>query len=358
MEMMRLAFKLAKKADPFPNPRVGAILVKDGQLIGVGYHKGPGKPHAEIEAKRRSKDPHVAQNSILYVTLEPCSHTAKRTPPCVDAIIREKIAKVVFAMKDPNPLVDGAGALRGAGIIVEGPSDQKAAELMNKRYIASMRKKPIVTMKMAMSADGKTATKTGDSGWISCPESRDFVHAMRAESDAVMVGAGTVKSDDPELTSHGKGKDPWRVIIDGKLSTSLHSRVIRNHDKRTIIATTSKAKASRIAILRRMGLQTLICGDDKVDLRMLIQGLSAMGMKRILIEGGNELNAAALDSGIVDRLYLFIAPKLIGGKDAKPVIGGKGIEKMSQAVPLSKPKVRRIGEDLLLEYRIRTQKKI
>ena len=353
---MGLAFRLAKRTDPYPNPRVGAVLVKDVQLIGIGYHKAPGKPHAEIEAiedaKRRSGDAHAAEGATLYVTLEPCSHTAKRTPPCTDAIIRERISNVVFAMKDPNPLVSGAAILARAGIAVEGPVAQKEAEGLNRRYIASISKKPEITIKMAMSADGKSATRTGDSRWISGEGSRRIVHLMRSRCDAVMVGAGTVAADDPALTSHGAGKDPWRVIVDGKLSIPLDSKVIRNIDKKTIIATSGRAPGRRIAILRRMGLTVLICGQDRVDLRMLAIGLSAMGMKRIMIEGGNGLNAAALEAGIVDRLTLFISPIIIGGKDAKPVIGGEGIRSIAQATGLRMTALKRVGRDLLVEYSV------
>lgn len=302
---MRLALRLARKADPFPNPRVGAVLVKDGVLLGVGYHKGPGLPHAEIaaidDAKKRWKDPAIARGADLYVTLEPCSHTAKRTPPCTQAIIREGIRKVFFAMKDPNPLVSGARELRHAGIKVAGPSMQKDAWAINRRYISNIRKMPQIAIKMAMSADGKTATRRGDSSWISSKDSRDMVHRMRAQSDALIVGAGTVIHDDPALTAHGKGRDPWRVVVDGRLSIPPGSRVLRMKDGRTIVATCEKAEVKRIAAMRKRA-QVFVCGKDSVDLQMLVRGLSAMGMKKIIIEGGSELNMKALESGIVSRL--------------------------------------------------------
>ncbi len=356
---MALALRLAKKSDPYPNPRVGAVLVKDGRIIGQGYHKAPGKPHAEIEAiedAKRKNGPRAAQGASLYVTLEPCTHTMKRTPPCTDAIIRERISEVIFAMEDPNPLVKGSGAkaLLEAGISVEGPVAIAAAKAINKRYTANISKKPLVIIKMAMSADGKTATRTGDSRWISCPESRALVHMMRSRFDAVMVGANTVNKDDPDLTSHGKGRDPYRIIVDGKLSMASSARVVRNPDRKTIIATTSRASKTKIRKLVRNGAGIFICGESYVDIGKLVLGLSAMGMKKIIIEGGSELNAAALKAGVVDRLYLFIAPKIIGGRDARPVIGGIGIERMDGAIKLENMKMKKVGGDFLLEAEVKT----
>ncbi len=359
---MKLAVSLARRADPYPNPRVGAVLVKDGMIIGSGYHRAPGMPHAEIVAIRDAKakikkqgESSAISGSTLYVSLEPCSHTAKRTPPCVPVIIENKIARVVFAMKDPNPLVDSGKILEANGIAVTRHVLENEARKINKRYIANISKPLFVTIKMAMSADGKTATRTGDSGWISNEESRALVHKMRAESDAVMVGAGTVAHDNPFLTSHGKGKDPYRIIVDSDLHIPLNSNVVKQNkkDKETIIATSGLAPKNKIKALGRIGVQVFVLGEHEVDLNTLVDGLSAMGIKKIMIEGGNELNAKAIEAGIVDRLILFVAPKLIGGRDAKPVIGGIGIEKMSQAIPLSRPKMKRIGEDLLLEYWIK-----
>jgi len=351
---MGMALSLAKKADPYPNPKVGAVLVKDGQVIGRGYHKGPGKPHAEIDAMRdavrRSSDDDIARGATLYVTLEPCSHTIKRTPPCTCAIMDAGIEEVAFGMEDPNPLVDGAGELSAAGIRVRGPICPDAVASMNRRYLRLASRKPDVTIKMALSADGKSATRTGDSRWISGPASRALVHRMRASSDALGVGAGTIELDDPVLTSHGEGKDPYRVIVDGALRIDPDARVLKRRDGRTIIATCTKAPASKLALLS--GATILFCGDEEVDMRALLSGLSMMGLRRILIEGGSDLNASALASGLVGRLVLFIAPKLIGGVDAKPAIGGIGIERMAQARRIKLKKTRRAGEDLMLEYEV------
>jgi len=352
---MKLAISLAKKSNPFPNPRVGAVVVKDGKAIGMGFHKEAGKPHAEIvaiqNAKLRTQNLLCCRGATIYVTLEPCSHTLKRTPPCTKAIIAEGISKVVYAMGDPNPLVSDAGArtLEDAGLDVVGPTDEKAARSINKKYTASVSRKPFVAIKMAMSADGRTATRTGDSKWISGEESRAYVHRLRAKFDAVMVGAGTVIKDDPGLTSHGKGKNPFRIIIDGKLRAPAGSKVMRNNDGKTIIATSELASQEKImSVAQRSGAHVIVCGKREVDLEALVAALGVMGMKNILIEGGSDLNAKALEAGIVERVYLFIAPKIIGGEKAKGVIGGNGAERISGAIGLGNMKVKKIGDDILL----------
>jgi len=348
---MERTFRLAKKANPYPNPRVGAVVVKGNKIIGEGYHRKPGMPHAEIEAiedaKRKTGNPQAAKGATLYVTLEPCSHKNKRTPPCTDAIIANGIRKVVFAMKDPNPLVSGEKALRRAGVEVSGPADEKRAAAINRRYIRNISEKPFVAIKMAMSADGKTATRTGDSKWITGKKARQYVHRMRGAFDAVMVGSKTIKVDDPRLTARMKGvSEPYRIIVDSDLCIPMNSKVLKNKDRKTIIATTEKAPKKRIARYKNV----FVCGKRRVDMQRLVQGLSAMGIKRILIEGGSELNASAMDADIVDKLYLFVAPKIIGGCGARGVIGGEGIKKMRNAKRLKNMKTRRFGEDLLLEF--------
>jgi diaminohydroxyphosphoribosylaminopyrimidine deaminase / 5-amino-6-(5-phosphoribosylamino)uracil reductase len=357
---MKEALRLARRANPFPNPRVGAVLVKSGRVIGRGYHHAAGKPHAEIEAildaRRKCGSPRATRGATLYVTLEPCSHSAKRTPPCTDAIAREGIAKVVFAMEDPNPLVSGAGAkaLANAGVRAEwaGRAAAKKAAAMNRRYMALIAKKPLVTIKMAMSADGRTATRTGDSKWISCPESRALVHRMRAEYDAVMVGAATVETDNPELTAHGNGRDPYRIIIDGRLRISSRARVLRMHDGKTIVVACGRSDRARVRALEKAGAMVLVCGKGDVDLAALMPALAGMGIRKILIEGGSELNAGALEAGIVDGVLLFVAPAIIGGRGAKPVVGGAGAAFVKDALGLSGMRVRRVGRDFLIEAKI------
>lgn len=346
---MKRAFELAKKARPFPNPRVGAVIVNGGRVVGAGYHKKAGLPHAEAEAMEDARAHGKAiKGATLYVTLEPCSHKNKRTGPCTKAIVEAGIGRVVFAMKDPNPLVAGGERLREAGIVVVGPTNQKQGERLNRRYVDHISKKPFVAIKMAMSADGRTATKKGDSKWISCEKSRRLVYSMRAEFDAVLVGAGTVKIDDPALTAHGKGRDPYRIIVDGDLCIQPNAAVLRNRDGKTILATSENAPKDKIKKIKELGADVFVCGKKDVDMRRLILGLSAMGIKKILIEGGSELNSKAVEAGIVDKFYFFIAPKIIGGRNALGAIGGKGIERMAQARELRRMEIRRIGKDLLL----------
>jgi len=205
-KFMRTALALARKSNPHPNPRAGAVLVKNGKIIGQGYHKKAGHPHAEIEAMVDAKGKgNRIKGSTLYVTLEPCSHTAKRTAPCTKTIIENGISKVVFGMEDPNPLVNGKERLRKAGIKVVGPVAEQKASAMNRRYLENIVKKPLVVIKMAISADGKTATRTGESKWITSESSRRYVHKMRSRFDAVLVGAETVKKDNPRHTARMKG---------------------------------------------------------------------------------------------------------------------------------------------------------
>ncbi|MFH1393346.1 MAG: bifunctional diaminohydroxyphosphoribosylaminopyrimidine deaminase/5-amino-6-(5-phosphoribosylamino)uracil reductase RibD [Candidatus Micrarchaeota archaeon] len=343
---MEMALKLAKKAEPFPNPKVGAVLVKGGQVIGSGYHRKAGMPHAEIEAiEDARRHGHEIAGSTLYVTLEPCSHSNKRTPPCTKAIITNGIKQVVFAMRDPNPLVSGRRELAGAGVAVRGPTDEKMAASINRKYIMHITRKPFVAIKMAMSADGKTATRTGDSKWISSGEARELVMEMRSKSDAIIVGSGTVNIDNPRLTARTKGaRNPYRIIVDGDLCISHNSKIMKNPDGKTFIATTERAAK------REKGFgNLLVCGKDRVDMKKLILGLGAMGMRRILIEGGSGINASALDSGIVDMLYLFIAPKIMGGKDAKGVFGGEGAALVKNSKKIKKMRSRKVGKDILLE---------
>jgi diaminohydroxyphosphoribosylaminopyrimidine deaminase/5-amino-6-(5-phosphoribosylamino)uracil reductase len=255
-------------------------------------------------------------------------------------------------MGDPNPRVSGAKILKKAGIAVKGPTNQKKAEAINKEYVRRIKKKPLVAIKAAMSADGRTATRTGDSKWISSKEARKFVHKLRSEYDAVMVGAGTVKADDPRLTSRIKGgRNPIRIIVDGDLCIPLNCKVLKRKDGKSIIATSEKASMKRIKeFARKSRSHVFVCGKKEVDLCALVDVLGSMGIKKILIEGGSELNAKALEAGIVNKFYLSVSPKIIGGRDAIGVIGGSGIELIKDAKKLKKMKVRVVSGDILLEY--------
>src|SRR5512143_441456 len=275
---MARAIALAKKADPAPNPRVGAVLVRDGKVIGEGFHRKAGMPHAEIEAMEDARGrggPDAPRGATLYVSLEPCSHRLKRTPPCTDAIISSGVKKVVFAMRDPNPMVSGAAELMKAGIAVECPVAEKEARAINKEYIEGIAAKPFVAIKMAMSADGRTATRTGDSKWISGPEERMFVQKLRNDYDAVMVGAGTVIKDDPRLTCRlTGGRSPLRIIVDGRLSIPPGAGVLRNPDGKTLVATSGRAPKRKVeAIACGSEAHVIVCGEKEVDLRTLAQML-------------------------------------------------------------------------------------
>ncbi|MFH1685581.1 MAG: bifunctional diaminohydroxyphosphoribosylaminopyrimidine deaminase/5-amino-6-(5-phosphoribosylamino)uracil reductase RibD [Candidatus Micrarchaeota archaeon] len=351
MEPMELALLLAKKANPYPNPRVGAVIVKGKEIIGSGYHRKAGTPHAEVEAiLDAEKNGADVKGATLYVSLEPCSHHSKRTPPCTELIIEKKISKVVYGMSDPNPLVSSRKVLQKAGIIVKGPVAEEKGRAMNKRYLENISKKPFVAIKMAMSADGKSATKTGDSKWISCAKSREFVARLRADYDAVMVGARTVIKDNPRLTARIPGaKNPIRVIVDGKLKIPLNSKVVQNG---TIIVITKQASLKKINAIKAAGADVFVCGEDRIDLKALIRSLSAMGIKKILIEGGSELNAGAVEAGIVDKFYIFVAPKIIGGVDAPGIIGGSGINDMKKARKVRGMKAKMIGADILIEFKV------
>jgi diaminohydroxyphosphoribosylaminopyrimidine deaminase/5-amino-6-(5-phosphoribosylamino)uracil reductase len=288
----------------------------------------------------------------MYITLEPCSHEGKgkRTLPCIRALAASGISKHVVAMKDPNPRVNGRGIrfLRERGMKVETGILEEQAREINAHYSKWITKGvPFVAIKMAMSADGKIATRTGESEWISCAKSNKLVHKMRSEFDGVMVGAGTVKKDDPRLTARIKGgRNPIRIIVDSDLCLDPHAKFMR-HGAQIIIATTTLAE-QKIKKFESLGASVLVCGKREVDLRKLMRELGKLGIQSIMMEGGSELNGSAIEAGIVDKIYFFIAPIIIGGREAKGPIGGNGIERLGQKLKLKNIKMEKIGEDFLL----------
>ena len=354
---MKYALKLAARAmgRTSPNPMVGAVVVKNGRIIGEGYHLKAGTPHAEIHALQQAGN--AAEGATLYVTLEPCSHFG-RTPPCCQAVIKAKISRVVAAMVDPNPEVAGQGLSRltKAGIQVDCGIMEEEARLLNEVFIKYITTRlPFVIMKSAMTWDGKTATKSGHSFWVTGPEARAEVHRLRDRCDAIMVGIGTVLADDPQLTTRlpngEKGKDPLRVIVDSSLRLPLGARVINSLSVApTLIATTAQASQEKKLILEEQGVQVLTVESQagRVDLKALMIELGQREVSNILLEGGATLNAAALEAGIVDKVITFMAPKIIGGKDAPGVVGGSGQDKMGEAWMLEKLNFCTIGEDLML----------
>lgn len=353
-QFMQIALNLAKKTNPTPNPRVGAVLVKNNVVIGQGFHKAPGMPHAEIEAindaiEKAGGDKEVVKGSTLYVTLEPCSHKDKRTPPCTNAILEYGIAKVVCAMKDPNPKVNGIKELRDNDVKVVCGILEEQAKQLNRAYNKHVKTGvPFVAIKMGTSIDGKTAAATGQSKWITGKESREAVQQLRSEFDSILVGANTVINDNPKLTCRIKeSKNPYRIIIDGRLRIPLNAQLFRDDDK-TIIATTKNAPKQKIQKMKKVA-NVLVFNEKKIDPKKLIKEVGKLGITSILVEGGSETNASLLEADVVDKLYLFIAPKIIGGQDAKGVFGGKGISSLEKARKIKNIKIKKIGNDLLLE---------
>lgn len=354
---MRRALELSKKAEGLvnPNPLVGAVIVKDNRIIGEGYHEHFGGPHAEVNAFKSAKED--VEGATMYVTLEPCAHYGK-TPPCADAIVRKKISKVVIGMVDSNPLVAGKGIeiLRKAGIeVVTGILDseiKKTNEIFIK-YITE--KKPFCIMKTAMTIDGKIATAIGDSKWISNEKSRAYVHEIRHMVTGIMVGIGTVLSDDPELTTRREGKisiNPVRIIIDSTAKIPLDSKVLKCDEKtKTIIVTTKFASETKIEAIKQKGAEVIVTPSENnwVNLNYLMGVLGEMGIDSILLEGGSTLNYSALDEGIVDKVITFISPKIFGGTSGKTTVGGKGIEHVKDSILLCDTQVSRFDEDIMIE---------
>jgi diaminohydroxyphosphoribosylaminopyrimidine deaminase/5-amino-6-(5-phosphoribosylamino)uracil reductase len=354
-EIMKIALTLAKRGigKTSPNPAVGAVLVKNDKIISTGYHKKAGFAHAEINALREAD--REARGADMYVTLEPCSHFGK-TPPCTDAIIKAGIKKVFIGMKDPNPLVAGKGIrrLRNTGIKVEIGILENECKNINeayRKYITT--KTPFVTLKLASTLDGRIATCTGESKWITGEAARRFVHKMRAEADAVMIGIGTVLKDNPELTTRlVKGKDPVRVVVDSRLRIPISARILNRKKSAIIVATTKDKgqKEKKIKALNAKGAEVLLlpAKDGMVDLTALIKELAKREITSIMIEGGSSLAASAIKEAIVDKVAIFVAPKILG-KEGLPTIENLGIKRIRNAIRLRGLECRRLGEDILLQ---------
>ena len=350
---MRRALRLAAKGwgRVSPNPMVGAVLVKRGAVIAEGYHRGAGRKHAEVEALDRAG--RKAKGAALYVNMEPCVHYG-RTPPCVDRIIGAGIKKAIIGMKDPNPLVSGKGIakLEKAGVRTEVGLLREEAEKLNEIFVKYITTgKPFVIVKAAMSLDGKISTGDGDSKWITGEKARRLVHKVRSGVDGVLVGVNTVIKDDPQLTArYGRcSHQPLRIIVDSKCRIPLSARVLSENPSNVIIATTSLCR--RGEKLRKAGVLMLRVGSSggRVNLVELMRELGRQGVTSVLIEGGGEIAASAVFSGIADRVLFFIAPMIIGGRDALTPVEGKGISRISEAIKVNRMKVRRVGEDILIE---------
>jgi len=353
---MRRALELAALArgKTSPNPLVGAVVVKDGVIVGEGYHRKAGTPHAEVIALQEAGA--RAKGADLYVSLEPCCHYG-RTPPCTKAIIEAGIKRVVVACEDPNPLVAGKGIeiLRQAGITVDVGVLREEARRLNEvffKYITTGR--PFVTLKAAMSLDGKIATFTGDSKWITGEQARQYAHQMRAEHDAVMVGIGTVLADDPLLTVRLPGEDrrPLRVIVDSRLRIPLESRIVLTAKgfPTVVAAVRHEGNQGKKKSLEERGVEVweLPADRGRVDLKALLGELGKREVTSVLLEGGATLNASALEAGVVDKFVFFIAPKIIGGSRAPGPVGGNGAKKIEDAWLVSELEFTKVGEDLMI----------
>jgi diaminohydroxyphosphoribosylaminopyrimidine deaminase/5-amino-6-(5-phosphoribosylamino)uracil reductase len=339
---------------------VGALVVKNGRIVGRGYHHGPGQPHAEILALQQAGP--RAKGATLYVTLEPCCHLLKRTPPCVPAVIQSGVRQVVVAMVDPNTMVKGRGiaAMRRAGIIVTTAVAQEDAARLNRAYLHWITTgRPYVILKAGMTLDGKVATAKGESRWITGPRARQDAHRLRAQVDAVVVGVGTVLKDNPTLTARLSERplklaprQPLRVVLDGRLRTPLTARVCAKQDRaKTLIVTTSRASQSRHRPFERAGVEVAVVAlkNGRVSFPTLLTMLGKRGITSVLIEGGGTVNASALRERLVNHVVLYLAPTLMGGQDAKGVIGDRGPKRLAQALVLRHVTVRRIGVDLVVE---------
>jgi diaminohydroxyphosphoribosylaminopyrimidine deaminase/5-amino-6-(5-phosphoribosylamino)uracil reductase len=357
-DFMRLALSLAKRGlgTTSPNPMVGALVIKGREIVGEGYHRKVGEPHAEAIALEKAGE--KARGATLFVTLEPCCHTEKRTPPCVDAVIRAGVKKVVVAMFDPNPEVNGKGieALRKAGIDVKVGTLSDEARRLNEAFVTFQEKKrPFFVMKAALSLDGKIATKVGDSKWISNEESRSYANRLRSSMDAVMVGINTVILDNPLLLpriARPKGY-PVRVVLDSKLRIPLSCDLVKTAGSyKTLVFTLNDPSADKEGRLRSLGVEVVRvdAGENrKVALPAVAAELAKRGITSVLVEGGGEVNGSLLKDGLIDKVLLFYGPLLIGGRNAASLVGGKGIDFLKDAYKVDVISVKKLKDDICLE---------
>ncbi len=359
---MKRALSLAKKGQgkTNSNPLVGAVIINQGHIVGEAFHRKAGGPHAEILALHKAGT--RARGGVLFVTLEPCCHTNKRTPPCVPFLVQSGLQRVCVAMVDPNPKVKGKGiqALKRAGIEVNVGVLEQEARRLNVAYcnwITSGR--PLVILKGAMTLDGKIATPTGHSRWVTGERARLDVHQVRSQVDAIMVGIGTILSDDPELSARGNfpkgrermGRQPIRIIVDSHLRIPLKAKVLHwLLEQPTILCTTSGASKKKVEQIRAKGANVWIVPSrqGRVSLKACLSRAGGEGITSVLLEGGGTLNAAMLQQGLVNQVRLYVAPRVLGGQDARGLIGGKSPMKINQAWAVDQMKVIQLGSDWLM----------
>ncbi len=351
---MKLAIDLAQsaKGKTNPNPLVGAVIVKDGMIVGSGIHRKAGEPHAEVHAFRMAGD--HAKGATLYVTLEPCSHFGK-TPPCANLVKESGVSRVVVAMKDPNPLVAGRGIklIEEAGIEVEVGILEAEAARLNERFIHNMvHHTPFVISKVAMTLDGKIAAYNGHSKWVTGEEARQKVHYLRNETDAILVGIGTVLADDPMLTTRipEGGKNPVRIILDSNLRTPIDAKITDCSEAKTWIFTKEGNDQAKTQILLEKGVEVFPTpnGKEGLDLSFILQSLYEKGITDVLVEGGSEVNGAFLREGLINKFQLYVAPKILGGRHSLTPFTGNDVETMDEALIVDFDSVEHVGNDLLI----------
>lgn len=347
---MELAIHLARMTtgQTSPNPAVGAVVVSHGDIVGVGAHFKAGEAHAEVHALRMAGD--RAEGGVIYVTLEPCAHFGQ-TPPCADLIIRKKLKRVVIASLDPNPLVSGKGIerMRRAGIVVDTGVMRKEADAINSFFFHYIRSGlPFVTLKIASSLDGKTATSAGESKWITNDLSRRNGHVLRGHYDAILVGIGTVMADDPRLTARLQAEDrqPIRVVLDTHLRIREDATLLTDGIAPTWIMTGSVIDQKKAERIRRRQVEIVQLPDERIDVMKVLSCLGERGVMSLLVEGGATVHGSFLKAGAFDRLIAYVAPKLIGGDAALPAIGGSGIDYLADAAQLSIESVENLNGDL------------
>lgn len=355
---MRLAMQLAGNAigRTSPNPLVGAVIVKDNRVVGCGWHRKAGTPHAEVHALNQAGE--LAQGADVYVTLEPCAHYGK-TPPCAKALVEAKVKNVYGGLLDVNPKVAGKGfkILEDAGIHVEYGFLQDELRKQNEVFFKWIEhKKPFVVLKAAMTLDGKIATATGQSKWITNETSRAYGYKLRDIYDGIMVGINTVIEDNPMLTTRvDGGKNPIRIVVDSSLKIDINANVVQDKSAKTIVATTDKANKDKILKLQAQDIDVIVVDkdeNDKVDIEKLLDILGQQNICSILVEGGATLSGSFVAKKLVDKVYFFIAPKIVGGKEAKTPVAGTGILNLQEALALKDIQIEKLEEDILIIGRV------
>lgn len=355
---MRLAMQLAGNAigRTSPNPLVGAVIVKDNRVVGCGWHRKAGTPHAEVHALNQAGE--LAQGADVYVTLEPCAHYGK-TPPCSKALVEAKVKNVYGGLLDVNPKVVGKGfkILEDAGIHVEYGFLQDELRKQNEVFFKWIEhKKPFIVLKAAMTLDGKIATATGQSKWITNETSRAYGYKLRDIYDGIMVGINTVIEDNPMLTARvDGGKNPIRIVVDSSLKIDINANVVQDKSAKTIVATTDKADKDKILKLQAQDVDVIVVDkdeNDKVDIEKLLDILGQQNICSILVEGGATLSGSFVAKKLVDKVYFFIAPKIVGGKEAKTPVAGTGILNLQEALALKDIQIEKLEEDILIIGRV------